>query len=52
MSLALQRASVLRADQLLVFKTAGASVFENGKALVTALMSAAGNEELPENVEH
>jgi len=52
MSLALQRASVLRADQLSMFKTAGSSVFENGKALIAALKSAAGNEALPENVEH
>ncbi len=52
MSLALQRASVLRADQLSMFKTAGSSSFENGKALITALKSATGNEALPENVEH
>ena len=51
MSLALQKASVVRADQLTMFKIAG-SVFDNGKALVTALKSAAGNEALPENVEH
>lgn len=51
MTLAFQRASVLRADQLPMFKMAG-STFENGKALITALKSEPGNEALPANVEH
>jgi hypothetical protein len=50
-SLALRRASLVRPDQLKMFKGAG-SPFEDGKSLLGALKLNIANQALPEDIVH